>query len=343
MKTSRIAACMQWLMVLIALCWGPWASAQSCFIGTSNPMMVRLNPEVLEVSASSPVGTPLNDWTVSSSNTTYVSCSTTAVYWAARVAPGSDATGMTYAEAGHTYSVFHTGVPGVGMVLRAAHAVPLNEDFQRVDGNNGSEFLGTEIFLRLIVIGPLQEGVYFHLAAAETAVEFEAQPGAFSLIVRYDVPKLLIRFAVPTCAVATPSVSVPMGKVSAGDFGNGPGAGSREVPFQLQVDCAASGTSTSVHMTLTDGTDPGNLSDKLSLTSSSTATGLAMELLKDGTQLHFAPAASSTGQASQWLAGTVGAEGGALVIPLSARYVRTGTTLTPGSASARATFTLNYE
>jgi type 1 fimbria pilin len=59
----------------------------------------------------------------------------------------------------------------------------------------------------------------------------------------------------------------------------------------------------------------------------------------DGTPVVFGPDEVGVGVANQWLIGD--SPNGALVLPLSAQYIRTGT-VTPGSLRALATFTMSY-
>ncbi|WP_185219054.1 fimbrial protein [Paraburkholderia dinghuensis] len=147
--------------------------------------------------------------------------------------------------------------------------------------------------------------------------------------------------AVPTCTVTTPNISVPMGSVPANSFAS-VGSVSDSQPFNISLNCAGGvGSSyTNVYTTLTDVTDPSNLTNTLTLNASSTARGLGIQVLNGTTPINFGPDSSVAGNPSQWFVGSM--QNGSHNIPLSARYIRTGT-VTPGTANGSATFTMSYQ
>lgn len=148
----------------------------------------------------------------------------------------------------------------------------------------------------------------------------------------------------PTCSVATPSISVPMGKVPASAFKGGVGSSSPPTaPFNISLNCTGGDGSTalSIYATLTDATNAANRTDVLSLTANSQAKGVGVQIMKDGTPLKYGPDSSAPGNTNQWFAGAT-ATNGQFNIPLTARYVQTLPAITQGSANAVATFTMNY-
>ncbi|WP_167541920.1 fimbrial protein [Herbaspirillum rhizosphaerae] len=148
-----------------------------------------------------------------------------------------------------------------------------------------------------------------------------------------------------TCKVNTPNISAnltPATGISSKTF-TGPGSVSPwGQDFTISVDC--SGVASKVFMVLTDQQNPGNTSNRLPLTSTSTAKGLAIEVWrKSGSQMSFGPDSSASGTINQFsVFNSDGSASGPVGITFSTRYVQTGT-VTPGTANGLATFTMSYQ
>jgi type 1 fimbria pilin len=142
--------------------------------------------------------------------------------------------------------------------------------------------------------------------------------------------------------VTTPAVTVPLGSVAQSTF-TGVGSTSQAKSFNIGLNCAggAANVTASVYTTLTDQNNPGNVSNTLSLTSSSTAKGVGIQVLNGGTVISFGPDSAVVGNTNQWVAGQTG--NGGFIIPLTARYVQTASAVTAGTANALATFTMGYQ
>lgn len=144
----------------------------------------------------------------------------------------------------------------------------------------------------------------------------------------------------PTCAVATPSLTMSLGEVSARLF-SGVGSVAGSITDTISLNCAGgTGASVDVLVTLTDQTKPDNRSDRLTLTSASTASGVALQLLFGAQLLSYGEDSSMLGNANQWSAGST--DNGLFQISLTARYVQTQPLIKPGTANGVATFTLSY-
>lgn len=141
-----------------------------------------------------------------------------------------------------------------------------------------------------------------------------------------------------TCAVTTPSVAVNLGTVPARTFG-AVGSGSTAVPFTIGVDCT--GVSTMLAVTFTDAANPGNTSTTLPLSSDSTATGVGIQILNNGAPIAFGPDSSIAGNTNQVQIGKV--NNAPTTLSLAGRYVKTLSTIGPGSAKGIATFTMSYQ
>ncbi|WP_269139617.1 fimbrial protein [Burkholderia stagnalis] len=147
---------------------------------------------------------------------------------------------------------------------------------------------------------------------------------------------------VPTCRVTTPAITVPLGSMRASTF-TGVGTPSPSKPFNIELECSGieTGKNLNVYTTLTDHTNPGNVSDTLTLAKDSTATGIGIQVLNGSTVVKYGPDSSAIGNKNQWKAGAAG--NGTFTIPLTARYVQTAPKITPGTANGLATFTMSYQ
>jgi type 1 fimbria pilin len=147
----------------------------------------------------------------------------------------------------------------------------------------------------------------------------------------------------PTCSVSTPSIQVSLGSVQLKSF-SGVGSTSQVQPsFNISLSCTGgdTGVMTSVYTTLTDQTNPANQSNTLSLSASSTASGIGIQVLNGNTVISYGPDSAVVGNPNQWLAGSTG--NGTFNIPLTARYVQTAPTVKAGTANGIATFTMSYQ
>ncbi|KVE08179.1 adhesin [Burkholderia anthina] len=135
-----------------------------------------------------------------------------------------------------------------------------------------------------------------------------------------------------------------MGKFGANSF-KGVGTTMGVSSFAISLTCSGgdAGTVTNAYMTLTDATMPSNTSTTLSLTPQSTASGIGVQIMRGDAPVGFGPDSAAVGNANQWQMGTVAQGQANLTVPLTARYVQTGSQITPGSADARATFTMSYQ
>jgi type 1 fimbria pilin len=140
-----------------------------------------------------------------------------------------------------------------------------------------------------------------------------------------------------TCSVQTPGIAVTLPTVATRSFASvGATAGSQA--FSLTFACAAGAQ---ISIVITDAVDPTNRTNVLKLGAESTAKGIGVQILKNGsTPVLFGPDAVGQSVQNQWLIGA--SPNGLLELPLSARYIRTGD-LSAGSIKALATFTMSYQ
>ncbi|KVL56757.1 hypothetical protein WT00_06475 [Burkholderia territorii] len=136
---------------------------------------------------------------------------------------------------------------------------------------------------------------------------------------------------------------VDLPAVTASSFG-GVGSVSSQAaqPFSVKLDCEEN---VRVHATMTDANDPANVSDVLSLSPESTASGVGIRILRNnGTvPVRFGPDSSNPGNTNQWYITTTPSTGGSVTVPFVAKYVKSGQQVSTGSVKARSTITFSYQ
>jgi type 1 fimbria pilin len=310
----------------------------------AGPFTVML-PSTVTLPSAPTVGTLLTTWVTTGSATTY-SCNSSAIYWGA-VATGAN-TGRQYSEGALTYTVYATGTPGIGIVIRADSSTmsfPLTQTTQHIDGNNGNTQLGTKVEVALIATGAIAPtNTISSQLVAQTYIDIGG--GTYQYPINYSIPAISVKLQNPTCTVATPSIAVPLGNIGQRAF-SGIGSTSPSQAFNIQLHCSggASGLTTTVYTTLTDQTNTANVSGTLALTASSTATGIGIQILSNMNVISYGPDSNVIGNKNQLQAGQTqsGPSSSIFTIPLTARYVQTGNNVTAGTANGQATFTMSYQ
>ena len=242
------------------------------------------------------------------------------------------------------YSAYPTSIPGVGIRIQALNSFevvgwwPRSQDkgLQKTARLNPYATLMVE----LVKTGPIAQGGRIN---GEVAAGF-AQDGRVKFMSIRVSGDIVVEPRGPTCSVATQSVSVPLGKFPAAGF-TGPGATSPAQTFGIRLNCSggAVGKATAIHVTLTDLTRPGNRSNVLSPAPDSGAQGVGIQILNGDTVLGYGPDSSVAGNVNQWKAGSVDTGAATFDIPLAARFVQTGSSVTAGAVIGRASFTMSYQ
>ncbi|CAE6845638.1 F17a-G fimbrial adhesin [Paraburkholderia nemoris] len=147
-----------------------------------------------------------------------------------------------------------------------------------------------------------------------------------------------------TCTVTTPSIAVSLGAIPLSQF-TGVGATSQpSQSFNIQLQCSGQVPAQMILYTLTDQTDPTNVGPWLNLTPGSTAQDLGIQVQTSGGYLvGYGPDSSVVNNTNQQFGSWVQAGGGMVTIPLTARYIQTGSSVRAGSANGQATFTMSYQ
>lgn len=138
-----------------------------------------------------------------------------------------------------------------------------------------------------------------------------------------------------SCEPVTAVTNVSMGEVDIGDVESGT---AQEADFQIDIRCMGAKPSTpppvKVTFSRSSGSEPGLLGIQ---EGAGAASGVAIALTdKDGNKVMFSPTATST----TWLRSDQTAE----IYRFSgkAKYVKTGSAVTPGKANGNLTYVINY-
>ncbi|KAE8762032.1 fimbrial protein [Paraburkholderia madseniana] len=144
-------------------------------------------------------------------------------------------------------------------------------------------------------------------------------------------------FVHPACSVSRPAVPVTLPSIGISRLSSGVGSTAGAEQFSLSFSCSSGAK---VLITLTDSVDTANRSNTLQLKAGSTAKGVGVQILNGNSPVSFGPDSDTVGNTNQWTIGS--SPDGALDVPLTARYIRTGALL-PGTVNALATFTMSYQ
>ena len=237
--------------------------------------------------------------------------------------------------------VYKTGLDGIGIKVAWANSVSGNPDIDSLLVNWPASNAGTT---SNFTYGPMGR---FRVQLIETG---QVSAGSFNLPSKlatgnYGSAEINVLqlsnsatfVAAPACTVQESTVSVTM-PVASGRYLASVGATTGDKGFSISINCPSP---VSVSMTMTDAANPLNVSNTLSLSPASTAKGVGYQIVYNGGPISFGPDSAIANNVNQFSVGTVGTAG-ILTIPFVARYVRTGA-ITPGTADANATFTMNYQ
>ena len=236
--------------------------------------------------------------------------------------------------------IFETGIPGVGMTLRAlAHngrpgtTIP---SYNWTESGYAFEAQGLPVEMQLIktanTIGP------GNIPVGELAY-LRQQYWRTLLYSMWLSSPILIGAVRPTCNVVGGGPPTTRFRPVPANVA-GPLLDTQPLSLALACSGGSTGMRVPVSVTLTDASRPGNTTDTLSLALDSSASGLGIKLFFSGNPIYFGPANGAVGNPARWSAGN--ATNGVFNIPLVAELTRTGP-ITPGTFSANATFIIDYQ
>ncbi|WP_447889089.1 fimbrial protein [Serratia fonticola] len=261
---------------------------------------------------------------------------------------GTVVPGVTYTENGQTYPIYATSIPSIGIIMgiKATSAVTYTPVIRPVTTFypyfSLSQGMGIALQAKLIVLGRLTSGVY--TIASQPLVRIYANgPGGTSTgITDLRLNASTVTITARTCQMSSASTQmVPLLPVGKNQFSGVDTSAGGEANFSLTTLC---GSGVKLYATMTDGSDPGNTSNILKPAEGTTASGVGVQILRNGLPISFGPDSSAFGNTNQWYIGTAGSGGSEpFTIPLKARYVQTEQNMVAGSVKARATVTFSYQ
>ncbi|SNY61474.1 fimbrial protein [Enterobacter sp. CC120223-11] len=258
---------------------------------------------------------------------------------------GTVSTGMNVTVDGKSYTIFESGIPGIGYIIglkdfNGNAYVPLQSGVTQTypaDGTNDlAQNLGWSGKVTFIKTGqPLVSGVYVTPsidAAMLTAYNNETKTA------RVIINPTTISVTATGCVVITKSANVNLGDVDIRQLttvGSMAAAGA----FNVTLDCDAN---ISLNAVLSDQTHPSNDSNAVSLTSDSTAGALGVAFYYNGSgPIQLGKDSSVAGTTNQFhITTTTSAQ--SITMPFQVRYIRMGD-ITPGTANALAGLTFSYQ
>jgi type 1 fimbria pilin len=357
MKTKQISRAMLFALSLCGVALALPGTSQAFICNPPQPLSLTFPPVVFEGGADGPtIGQPITSgWGATMTSPNFLTGDATCMLDVGLTLPklaGTVVPGLTYTEDGQTYPIYTTTIPNIGIIMgiKATSAAtytpvkrPVTNFYPDPRPSNG---MGIAIQAKLIVIGRLTSGVYT-IASQPLLYVYANSPGDVGSIVSTDSRDLILNASTVTIKASTcqmvggTSQSVPLLPVGKTQFsGEGSSAGA-PADFKLTTLC---GSGVKLYATMTDGSDPGNTGNTLKPAEGTTASGVGVQIFRDGLPISFGPDSTASGNTNQWYIGTANSGSSEVfVIPLKARYVQTEANMVAGAVKARATVTFSYQ
>lgn len=263
---------------------------------------------------------------------------------------GTIVPGVSYSDQYGTYAVYDIpGVEGIGYVLRARARVTdwtaignqeaIIRTISSADGNDTRLYFS----IRLYAYGSPPPGNY--TIPKTTLAQWGVRDSNGALLqdigwipINTEATSLIVNTV--SCSVTSPSEQTAvLPTVAKADFSGVGATTSASASFQFSLNCPPE---VSLHAVMSDGVNPGNTSDTLTLTPDSTAAGVGVQIFREGqtAPVAFGPDSPIAGTINQWF---VGSGSTSYVLPFEARYVQTQETITSGKVNALSTITFSYQ
>lgn len=251
-------------------------------------------------------------------------------------------TGYSVGKSTPVNNIYPTTVNGIGMRISTVFgAAPVNT-IEYSEGRGSFAYRNVTVTVDLIktadgdiTAGGVLDSDFMYERATDAHGQILSQYNFASPVV--------LRPRVPTCTPQAPE-PVRMAQTVAPKLTS---IGSTGAPSSFRISLFCKGGNpqslTRAYVTLTDVANPGNIGNALTLSRTSVAKGVGVQIRKGEQILGFGPDSNAAGNRNQWFAGAVAYGQGRLDIQLTARYVKTQENVTIGSANAAATFTISYQ
>ncbi len=338
------------LLSLFLLTASPRAKADSCS-GSTGTYTVNL-PASVTVPRDAAVGTILTGWTMSSG--TYIgmwSCTVTT----SGGGPGAEgrsllaSSGTQVSYGGQTYTVFNTGYPGIGMIIAFYDGeTGCGGGFYNEGSISPSVFLGggcynygsgpsgAEISVALVKTGQAAAGTLSNMSIAQAAPAITTASGTIGFYTSYTVSFQTTPVQIVNGSCTTPDVSIPLGNFLTSTFA-GTGSTSSAASFTINVNNCPVGMNSVKYRIDPTTTVMNSAQSVVALDSTSTATGVGVQLMNSAGSAAFPLSTAQT------LSSYSSSTGGSYTIALKARYYQTASSVTPGPANTSMTVTMTYQ
>jgi len=248
------------------------------------------------------------------------------------------------------YPVYPTGLPGIGFGFGIGHEggtvyAPFAQPETIVTPKSTTGLsTGYAMQIYFFVTGALENGTHVmpKKKVGELRLVTSTDPQLATLVPIYlDTSTFIVN--TKSCKLEIPVQSVKLPDVSAAGFKGVQSLSVASGSFTINLSGCASGIPISA--TMTDASNPGNRSNILGLTGDSTATGVGLQLYKNGesTALAYGPDSAAVNNPGRWSIRKNTETGSSFSIPFVVRYVQTGSQVTPGKVRAVSTITLSYQ
>lgn len=148
----------------------------------------------------------------------------------------------------------------------------------------------------------------------------------------------ILRPSIPTCSPSLSVTQVTLPTVSVNSF-SGINSTAGNKPFAIALNCEANAAP---QITFSDSTQPANATSLISLTSGSTATGIALQILSNGSPVMLSPGGQAM-SGSTVVAPSPASSAQTVSVPLAAQYIQSAAQIGAGSVNGIATFSLTYQ
>jgi len=229
--------------------------------------------------------------------------------------------------------VYASGIPGIGVRIWVFDPSCCTFPHHNPATGGGAQLGSNRWGLDLIKTGPIGAGGTIAGQIASDTIDRENQ---VFYVMGLKTPIIVVPNT-PTCDVSTPDVRVALDADDVSSYTSVSMArGDKDFKVSLACSGGDPGTSIPVYLSLADQTLPTNTTQALTLTSASTASGVGIQILRNGTPISLDPALN------KFKVQTVLPGNTSIDVPFKARYIRTGN-MTAGSVEAIATFTMEYQ
>lgn len=341
--------------VLVCVLCGWWSSLASAWVSIEEPLTLSPTPKSYSgPSDSAELGTLIaSDWITTGDQWKMFSCGPALVLigqcdesW---IWPVKAPLPLTTTWNGVNYSVFDTGVPGIGYILgikdtNATAYTPMgstaNESFDRRLLQLVLYTIGFNAHITFVkTSGHLQSGTYVIPAQSVAYVSAKDQLDN-EKVATINLSATTITIKARACTVGTTQQNVDLGTVTPNDLPS-VGSVSADKAINIALSC-----DDHVHLyaTASDQSNLANTSNVISLSKDSTGSGVGVQMLYGDSEvpLELGPDDSSEGASHQFKITDVSGDGATVSVPLRVRYVRTGD-LQGGTANALAGVTFSYQ